>query len=193
MTLERPMFPPRGEQCRVIQFAAHARPAEKVGALAAFREVRRAQDEAKVAQLTTFPRGLTITGRNLRLRLERKKAWRAADRLTRWWRARIDWQFALEMAQSYDIGDSKTYASVVHGERFVLVDLWRTALVSQILTPAPDMGAVAWKRIALRKGDCRYGSVAPEALHKAIAEDVKWLKDHPSRRQIGRSSLTFHD
>ena len=80
------------------------------------------------------------------------------------------------------IGDFKTYASVVHGERFVLVDLWRNALVSQFLTPAPDVSAVTWKRIALRKGDCRYGVVEPEALHKAIADDVQWLKDHPTRR-----------
>ena len=129
-------------------------PAEKphVGALAAFREVQRAQDEAKVAQLTTFPQGLTITGRNMRLRLERKKAWRAADRLTKWWRARVDWLFALEIAQMDDVGDAKTYASVVHGERFVLLDLWRAALVSQILTPAPNAGAVAWKRVSLRHG-----------------------------------------
>jgi hypothetical protein len=182
MTLERPMFPPRGEQCRVIQFAAHARPAEKVGALAAFREVRRAQDEAKVAQLTTFPQGLTITGRNLRLRLERKKAWREANRLTRWWRARLDWQIALELGQMYGTGDAVTYASAVHGERFVLVDLWRAAIVTQILTPAPDLGAVAWKRTALKRGDHHYVAVAPEALHKAIADDVQWLKDHPTRR-----------
>jgi hypothetical protein len=176
--------PPTNTPCNIIQLAAHTRPVKKpASAFNNYREVMRAQEDAKLAELTTFPQGMTITGRNSRLRLERKKAWRAADRLTRWWRARVDWQFALEVAQMYDIGDSKTYASVVHGERFVLVDLWRAAIVTQILTPAPDLGAVAWKRTALKRGDHHHVAIPPEALHKAIAEDEQWLKDHPTRRR----------
>jgi hypothetical protein len=98
----------------------------------------------------------------------------------------LDWQIALELAQADDIGDAKTYASVVHGERFVLGELWRAALVSQMLTPAPDVNAVAWKRAVLSGGQPGFVSVAPETLHKAIADDVQWLNDHPTRRRAGR-------
>jgi hypothetical protein len=48
-------------------------------------------------------------------------------------------------------------------------------------TPAPDVAAVAWKRVQLRAENYIYTDVKPERLQRAIDADVEWLKAHPSR------------
>lgn len=71
--------------------------------------------------------------------------------------------------------------------RFGLIDLWRAALVKQMLTPAPDAAAVLWKRTQLGAGQHRYTDVKLERLQRAIDADVEWLKAHPSRKSIAAS------
>ena len=133
---------------------------------------------------------LMDTCRNQRLRLSRRDAWWAARRLTDYWRARMDWHFALSIAQQYDVADANSYPNCKddYGNNHLsLVDLWRTALVKQMLTPAPDVAAVLWKRTQLRAGQHRYTDVRPERLERAIEADVEWLKAHPSRKSIAAS------
>jgi hypothetical protein len=107
--------------------------------------------------------------------------------LTNYWRARLDWHSALEFAQSHNVADSQKFPSAEGENRFVLVDLWRTALVKQILTPAPDVGAVAWKRAQMRAENYLYSGVKPERLQCAIDADVEWLEAHPSKKSIAAS------
>jgi hypothetical protein len=137
---------------------------------------------AQIAEAVEAPQTLTVTCRNQRLRLARRDAWNTARRVTEYWRARVDWRSALSIAQQYDVADSNTYGKTEHTEHFVLVDLWRVALVSQMLTPAATMADVAWKRAQLRNGQHRFTDAKPGQLQRAIDADVKWLESHPSRK-----------
>jgi hypothetical protein len=61
------------------------------------------------------------------------------------------------------------------------VERWRAALVRQLLTPAPDVAAVAWKRAKLSGGDFLYLPVKPDRVERAIADDDAFLTSHPTR------------
>jgi hypothetical protein len=186
MTLERPMFPPRqAEECTVINFCSFKNRAHQ-GALQAFRDNRKAKLEAQIMQLAT-PEKLTVSCRNLRLRQVRHADWRTARHVTDYWRARCDWRSALQIAQMRDVADSRTFAKDESDHGFALVSLWRVALVNQMLTPAPTAAAVAWKQAAFRRGQHRYVDVKPEIIEAAIANDIEWLKAHPTRRAGGAS------
>jgi hypothetical protein len=130
---------------------------------------------------------LTITCKNQRLRNARREVWRDASALTSYWRARLDWHSALGFAQSRGIADADRFPPADNESRFSFVDTWRAALVKQLLTPAPDIGAVAWKRAQLRAKNYRYTDVKPERIERAIADDVAFLEAHPTRRSIAAS------
>jgi hypothetical protein len=66
-----------------------------------------------------------------------------------YWRARLDWQCALEIAQQYGIADSDSFPSAKNEDRFWLVDKWREAVGKKLLTPTPDLSAITWKRAKL--------------------------------------------
>ena len=167
-------------QCSIIQFSSFIKP--KPPAKDDYLEKRRAKNKAKLLELTTSPEALSGTCKNSRLRTSRRDAWWAANRLTRYWRARLDWHSDLSLAQQYDIAESRTYAKCEHQEHHALVDQWRAALVRQMLTPAPDTAAVAWKRATFRGGQHAYTTVKPKLIEQSIADDVKWLSDHPTRK-----------
>jgi hypothetical protein len=107
--------------------------------------------------------------------------------LTSYWRARLNWHFALGFAQDCGIADADRFPPAENESRLSLVDTWRAALVKQLLTPAPDIGAVAWKRAQLRAENYRYSDVKPERIERAIADDVAFLEAHPTRRSIAAS------
>jgi hypothetical protein len=94
----------------------------------------------------------TDSCRNQRARLRRRDAWWRASRLTSYWKARLDWHNALDTAQRHGIGDSREYEQIGndHAVHNRLLKQWRAALVDQMLTPAPDIAAVIWKRAKLR-------------------------------------------
>jgi hypothetical protein len=186
MTIERPMFPPVAD-CQIIQFSAFAAVAAAqkpgTGAMVRYWADRKARREAR----ELIPPA-TETCRNQRLRLSRRDVWRTASRLTAYWRARLDWESALSTAQTHGVADANSYPKCEDGEnRWALVDLWRTALVKQMLTPAPDVAAIAWKRAQLRAEEYRYTDVKPERLQHAIDADVEWLEAHPSKKSIAAS------
>lgn len=99
--------------CEIIQFAA-ARDFPKRGKASSImsRELEQ-QPERPPA---------TETAKDQRLRLSRRDAWRAADRVTYYWRARLNWQSALETAQRHGIADSASFPRVE--SRFDYVDKW---------------------------------------------------------------------
>ena len=138
-----------------------------------------------------LPEPRTESCRNQRLRLKRRNAWRAAHRLTAYWRARLDWQRALSTAQDHDVGDAKSFPPCDDSgsSRIVLVDLWRAALVAQMLTPAFDVAGVNWKRSQLRAVQYRYCAekVKSERLQHAIEADIEWLEAHPTRKSVAAS------
>ena len=125
---------------------------------------------------------------DLRLRLARRDEWNKARRETYYWRARLDWESALRIAQMWNVGESRTFPEPADEMRATLLSLWRTALANQMLTPAPTMGDVAWKQAQLKKPEMRFINAKPETLAKAIADDLEWLAAHPIRRLGCRSA-----
>jgi hypothetical protein len=122
----------------------------------------------------------TKTARNFRLREQRKESWRAADAATRYWRARIEFEHAVSIAQDRDIPEGRLHPDVSLKD-LRLVDQWRAALVKQLLTPAPDLMSITWKKAALAQGQYRYVGVSDQRIERAIAEDLAFLAAHPTR------------
>ena len=142
-----------------------------------------AKDAARLREVTDAPETLTETCKNQRLRKSRRDAWRTAEHLTSFARARMDWHAALSCAQSWSVPGADHYPSADEGDgRFDLVAIWRETLVQQMLTPAPDLSAIAWKRTQLKGGQHEHIGVKAETIARAIAADEKWLAAHPSKR-----------
>ena len=59
---------------------------------------------------------------------------------------------------------------------------WRAALVGQLLTPAPDLAAVNWKRATFLADQHRFTDVQPGRIEQAIKADLAFLAAHPIRR-----------
>ncbi|MGB7225900.1 MAG: hypothetical protein WBD49_25780 [Bradyrhizobium sp.] len=54
--------------------------------------------------------------------------------------------------------------------------------MAQLLTPAPDTGAITWKRATFEAGQHRFTDTKPERIERAIADDEAWLAAHPTKR-----------
>jgi hypothetical protein len=80
-----------------------------------------------------------------------------------------------------------SFPSAKTESRFGLVDKWRGAVAKKLLTPAPDLAAITWKRAKLKSRDFPYLPVKKERVERAIADDVAFLAAHPTRRQKGTS------
>ena len=77
-------------------------------------------------------------------------------------------------------------------DRYATVELWRKALVKQLLTPAPDTASVKWKQTVLAGRSLRHTDVKPERLKHIIDEDLAFLAAHPVR-QSNRSARAKDD
>jgi hypothetical protein len=172
----------------VIQFAAFAEAAKarkantRAGPLASYLKERKAADAAKVAEAIEAPERLTTTCLNQRLRLGRREKWWAARRLTHFRQALMEWVSALQCAQRNDVQGANLYPSAEdEWHRCDFVSQWRAALVQQMLTPAPTVEAVNWKRAQLKAENWSYFDVKPEKLQRAIDDDIAWLAAHPTR------------
>jgi hypothetical protein len=153
MTLERPMFPPQAD-AQIIPFAALEQmrsrkekwaeqqvrslmaegidPRRQEGLWEDYTAAKRAKREARLLEATNAPETLTETCRNSRLREARREAWRTAEHLTRFARARMDWLAALSCAQGWGVPGADHYPNVDEGDgRFDWVAIWREALVQQ--------------------------------------------------------------
>jgi hypothetical protein len=164
----------------IIQFSAFSRPTRPVSDK---RPLGQRMREAKPA----LPATASETAKNSRIRIARRDAWRLAGRVADYWRARLDWKYALEIAHKYEIGDSASFHLPGENSRCRLVDTWREAVAKQLLTPAPDGAAVAWKRAKLAGRDFEQLPVKAERIEQMIADDVAFLAAHPTRAKRGTS------
>jgi hypothetical protein len=167
--------------CEIIQFSAVARPARKAGD-------RRAAGVTATDRVLTprqwrgegkpeLPPPATETAKNFRIRNDRRDTWWHADRVADYWRAR-----ALIFAQKNGVGDSASFPAADSPDRFPLLDKWREAVAKQLLTPAPSIAAITWKRAKLESGEFPHLPVKKERVERAIADDVAFLAAHPTRR-----------
>ncbi|MBZ0148283.1 MAG: hypothetical protein K8F62_12185 [Pseudorhodoplanes sp.] len=116
--------------------------------------------------------------KNEDLRRDRKEAWRKADALTNFWRASLDFFDAVSRAHDHGLKDARGLARTSHEERWPILERYREAMGKHLLTPAPDMAAVTWKRQQLGK---TYLGVKKELVEKSIADDIAFLDAHPTR------------
>jgi hypothetical protein len=107
----------------------------------------------------------------------------------------MDWHSALQSAQCWNVAGAYSYPQCKDDfeSRGAEVSAWRAALMQQMLTPAPDVAAVNWKKVQLRGGQHRFTDIKPERLERAIEADVKWLKAHPSRKSIAATRQAKKD
>jgi hypothetical protein len=184
MTIEHPMFPPAGAE--IIQFSA---------ARLAPRRSEKIQTSTRVGEdigdnlpeefwhrKRPLPEPQTDTCKNQRLRDARKGAWNAARSSTEYCHARWKWKNALETAQRHVVADANTFPDAKQTGGLDVVVAWRHALVKQLLTPAPDLGSVTWKRAQLAGGQYVYVGVKRERIEAMIEADATWLAAHPTKR-----------
>jgi hypothetical protein len=179
--------------CEIIQFAAAARPARPVSETPNPAEVTAFVDRGLTPRQMRrmgkpeLPPPATETAKNSRIRIARRDVWWHAERVVEYWRARMDWFSALGTAQKYGIADSASFPSAENESRFGLVDTWREAVVKQLLTPAPDLAAITWKRAQLARREFNHLPVKALRVEQAIADDVAFLAAHPVRQSKRRS------
>jgi len=107
-----------------------------------------------------------------------------AEAATRYWRLRLDFEDAVSFAQRLEIPEGSYHPVVNQAEdRMPMVRRWREALVKQLLTPAPDTRSVISKQAVLASRQFRNTGVKSERIERAIADDVEFLKAHPTRRR----------
>jgi hypothetical protein len=143
----------------------------------------RADEKPTLASTETLS---TTTARNGKLREKRKEIWRAAEAATRYWRVRLDFNDAVEQAQRMEIPEGRYHPIGDRDERLPMVKRWREAMARQLLTPAPDVGSVTWKKMVLAGRQLRYTDMKPERVERAIADDLAFLAAHPVRQSNRR-------
>jgi hypothetical protein len=123
---------------------------------------------------------------NLIARQARREAWRKASWTTE---CLLKWRNFLTAADAYRgtenhdglrIGNHFVPASIINPKELPsLVKLWREAVVAQILTPAPTLSDLAWKRAASRY---RLLPIQKAQVNAAIAADEAFFIGHPVKR-----------
>lgn len=148
------------------------------------RKVRAQLEEPETPEHQEAP-ALTETGRNSRLRIARRKVWWQAEAATRYWRARMDFESAVESAQNNGVQEGRLHPAVDHNDWLPMVDQYRKALVKQLLTPGWNVASAAWKRTVLERNDYVIGiHVEAELVQRAIDDDLAFLAAHPTKRSI---------
>lgn len=102
-----------------------------------------------------------------------RRRWRRRRRIWWWWRRRLAEAKLLAPINLADIG-----------LRSDILERYREALGDQLLTPAPTLSVVEWKRKAKRRNHIK---ITDTRLDKAIADDLAWLAKYPaSARRVRR-------
>jgi hypothetical protein len=158
----------------IIDLFTHRRSVTAIG-----RSRRPVQLTAIAGQQSRRPaRVATTIAGNERLRSVRRDAWRDAEAATGYWRALGDFTFAVYLAKRHGVKEARAHAETSCADRLQITDNHAAALARQLLTPAPDMAAVNWKRCQLKRG-CR--GVSKGEVAKVIADDIAFLDAHPTR------------
>jgi hypothetical protein len=120
----------------------------------------------------------TTTAKNARLRSARWEVWRRADAIVNYWRALLEFTDAVSRAKRNGLNEARAHAETSAEARWQILESYRDAMGKHLLTPAPDVASVNWKRHKLRRS---YVGVKKELVEKAIAADIAFLDAHPAR------------
>lgn len=124
---------------------------------------------------------------NEKLRDLRKDAWRRSATKVRFLRSQITLFDETKYAQQIGIAEARGFPIVDEVERFRLVENWRSALIDHLLTPAPTVADLAWKRQkAASLSPYDWVGATPEQVEKAVASDETFLRSFPARHSPNR-------
>jgi hypothetical protein len=169
--------------CEIIEFSAIAGLSKKDRKQIARAAILGRPSRVEIEQVQPGrDEGETITLRNKHLRDARKDAWREADAIRGYWKARLKMESAISGAQRHGVAEGDAHPPHNPDDRWPILANWRQAIVQQLLTPAPDTAAVAWKKAALAVGQHEHTDVKTERIERAIASDLEFLAAHPTRR-----------
>jgi hypothetical protein len=129
--------------------------------------------------------GISETLKNKNLRDARKRQWSRAEATREYWRACLDMESAISIAQSRGLPEGANHLPHNPDDRWTILAKWRLAVAAQLLALAPDTRAIAWKKAALAGGQHRFTDVKSERIERAIADDAAWLAAHPTRAKKG--------
>jgi hypothetical protein len=160
--------------CEIIQLSA-ARPKLAKGA--------RPKISGLYSPIVRDGEGLTETARNSRLRSDRNDVWREAEAVVEYWHIAMKMHNVIQRVQVHGLPEGELHDKVDHVEYHPLVTKWREAWSRLILTPAPDMRCVTWKETQLKSRNQRCAGLPLARIERAIADDVEFLKAHPTRRK----------
>ena len=125
----------------------------------------------------------TATGKNKKLRKQRAEVWRAAEAAVNYWHARMRFEDAIEIARRNGIPEAGRHPVRTPEDHMPLMENYRSALAEQLLTPAPDVASVNWKQAFVDRDDYIFHHhVEKERVESAIADDLAFLRAHPTRR-----------
>ena len=168
------IIPHHPESAEIIQFAA-IRPKLAKG--------ERPKIAGLYAPIVRDGDGLTETAKNGRLREDRKEAWRKADAVMDYWLVSMKMEAAISYVQRFDVPEGKLHPVREPEHHGTLVNKYRLAWCFLMLTPAPTQREITWKQAQLKAENYKYTGLPPERIEQAIADDIAFLKAHPTRRK----------
>jgi hypothetical protein len=119
---------------------------------------------------------------NEQLREHRCEPWRRAEAKARFLHALLKMQDAARHAHRFGLACVGDMPIQDYDERSQLVESWRQARIEQLLTPAPRVAELAWKRRTVASmRDFDFVGATPEQVEKAITADETFLRSFPAR------------
>jgi hypothetical protein len=166
------------ESAEIIELAAF-RPKAGASPMAQRLRERRAR---RAQQVADAPADETETCKNFRLRQQRQDDWRRTDALREYWKAAREMDSAIHRVQQHELPEGGLHKPLAPGSCWPILAQYRAAIMAQLLTPAPTAREIEWKRAVFKHGDHEHTDIKPERIERAIADDVEFLRTHPTRR-----------
>jgi hypothetical protein len=91
---------------------------------------------------------------------------------------------AVSRAQSHGIAEGTNHLPHDPDAEWAALANWRLSIAAQLMTPAPDTRAIAWKKTALAGGQWKWSDLTEERIKHAIAADEAFLNAHPTRTKL---------
>ncbi len=95
---------------------------------------------------------------------------------------------AISIAQSRGIPEGANHPPHIPDDRWKILAKWRLSVAAQLMTPAPDTRAIAWKKTALAGGQWQWSDLTEERIKPAIAADEAFLNAHPTKKSVPMSN-----
>lgn len=142
--------------------------------------------QIKLLAQTPGTSGAAGTARNAQLRRERHEAWHVAFLRMRYWEAAVTLHHRISCVQKMGAPEGRNHSPIDPNDLHTLVANREAATAHLLLTPAPRLDAVQWKRKILASGR-RCGALTAAEIEAAIAEDEEFLASHPLRQSKAAS------